>query len=199
MPPTAKAPADDALAREPPVERPDGRQAQEHPDPAGADQPRERSDALVEALAEHDEREHQDQPLPQLVEPDRRDRSDRPGRVHDVAQPVGELHADPSELVAQQLGGLRQLVRAEVAADACGERRGGHPHRRPPRDTIAPLPKASETSPPAKTPTSKATVPPTVAIEFAASRSSVGTRRGTTAWAVARKNRFTDVTNSAPP
>ena len=62
-----------------------------------------------------------------------------------------------------------------------------------------PVPNASATSPPAKTPTSRATVPPTVAIEFAASRSSVGTRRGTTACAVARKNRFTDVTNSAPP
>ena len=66
-------------------------------------------------------------------------------------------------------------------------------------ETIAPVANASAASPPAKTPTNRATVPPTVAIEFAASRSSVGTSLGTTAWAVARKNRFTDITNSAPP
>ena len=47
-------------------------------------------------------------------------------------------------------------------------------------------PAASTTFPPTNTPASKATVPPTVAIEFAISRSSVGTRRGTTATAVAR-------------
>ena len=64
--------------------------------------------------------------------------------------------------------------------------------------TIAPLPNASEIRPPAKTPTSSATVPPTVAMPLAASRSLVGTIRGTTAWAVARKNRFTLVTKSAP-
>ena len=48
------------------------------------------------------------------------------------------------------------------------------------------LPNTSETHPPTNTPARSATVPPTVAIEFAMSRSSVGTRRGTTAWAVAR-------------
>ena len=64
--------------------------------------------------------------------------------------------------------------------------------------TMAVLPHASAASPPANTPTSSATVPPTVAAEFAANRSSVGTRRGTTAWAVDRKNRFTEVTQRAP-
>ncbi len=63
--------------------------------------------------------------------------------------------------------------------------------------TIHVLPKASEMSPPAKTPTSNATVPPTVATPLATNRSSVGTNRGTTACAVARKNRFTDVTKRA--
>ena len=82
------------------------------------------------------------------------------------------------------------MLRATIEADT---------HITAASTTIATVPNASATSPPAKTPTSRATVPPTVAIEFAASRSSVGTRRGTTAWAVARKNRFTDVTNSAPP
>ena len=47
-------------------------------------------------------------------------------------------------------------------------------------------PAASTTFPPTNTPASSATVPPTVAIEFAMRRSSVGTRRGTTATAVAR-------------
>ena len=51
----------------------------------------------------------------------------------------------------------------------------------------APFPPARSTiHPPTNTPRSRATVPPTVAIEFAISRSSVGTRRGTTATAVAR-------------
>ena len=53
-------------------------------------------------------------------------------------------------------------------------------------------------SPPANTPTSNATVPPTVATELAASRSSLGTMLGTTACAVERKNRFTEITHSAP-
>ena len=104
------------------------------PDPAGADQPGERTHALVEPFAEDDEGEHQHQPLTELVEPDRGDRSDGPGRVHDVAEPVGELHADPSELVSQQLGPLRQLVRTQVAADASREERGGHPHHGGRRD-----------------------------------------------------------------
>ena len=41
-------------------------------------------------------------------------------------------------------------------------------------------------------------MPPTVAREFAISRSSVGTRRGTTACAVARKKRFAEITSNAP-
>ena len=63
---------------------------------------------------------------------------------------------------------------------------------------MAPLPNRDDISPPANTPTRSATVPPTVAMEFAASRSSVGTSRGTTACAVERKNRFTEVTHRAP-
>ncbi len=54
------------------------------------------------------------------------------------------------------------------------------------------------TRPPTKTPASNATVPPTVAREFATRRSSCGTSRGTTAAAVDRKNRFTDMMRSAP-
>ena len=56
----------------------------------------------------------------------------------------------------------------------------------------------SMTRPPTKTPASNATVPPTVAREFATRRSSCGTSRGTTAAAVDRKNRFTDMMRSAP-
>jgi hypothetical protein len=54
------------------------------------------------------------------------------------------------------------------------------------RATTGPLSVRSASHPPAKTPASSATVPPTVAIEFAISRSSVGTSLGTTVTAVAR-------------
>ena len=52
--------------------------------------------------------------------------------------------------------------------------------------------------PPTKAPTSDASVPPTVAIEFANSRSSAGTSRGTTADAAASWNRLIDRIASAP-
>jgi hypothetical protein len=48
------------------------------------------------------------------------------------------------------------------------------------------LPNRSYAHPPKNTPASRATVPPTVEIELAISRSAVGTSRGTTATAVAR-------------
>ena len=59
-------------------------------------------------------------------------------------------------------------------------------------------PIVSATLPPRNTPTSSASVPPTVAIEFAISRSSAGTSRGTTAEAAASWNRLIDRTASAP-
>ena len=112
--------------------------------------------------------------------------------------PSRELDPHPAELVAEELGRLRA---ADGAAGRCGSSTRSPEatsHAAAATVTIAALPNASETSPPAKTPTSSATVPPTVATEFAARRSSVGTSRGTTACAVARKNRFTEVTHSAP-
>ena len=59
-------------------------------------------------------------------------------------------------------------------------------------------PIVSATLPPRNTPTRSASVPPTVAIEFAIRRSSAGTRRGTTAEAAASWNRLIDRTPSAP-
>jgi hypothetical protein len=112
-----------------PIERTHRREPREHPHATGADEPGERAHTLVEALAEDHQGQHEDEPLPDLVEPDRRDRTHRPGRVHDVAQPVAELHRHPPHLVAQQLGRLRQLQRPQVAADVTGQRRGAHPHR----------------------------------------------------------------------
>ena len=59
-------------------------------------------------------------------------------------------------------------------------------------------PTMSSIRPPTNTPISSASVPPTVAIEFAISRSSAGTSRGTTAEAAASWNRLIDSTASTP-
>ena len=127
-------PRDDALAREPSVEPSHGGEPEEHAHPAGADQPRERAHALVEALLEDDERENEHESLPHLVDRDRGDRADGPRGTNDVADPVRELHADPPDLVSEELRGLGELMRPKVATDRDRDARRDQPGGRGDRD-----------------------------------------------------------------
>jgi hypothetical protein len=102
---------DDPLLRKPPLELAHGEDADEDADAAGADQVRERADALAELVAEDDERDDQHDALAHLVDADRGDRADRARGVREAPDPVAELPHDPAHVGAHRP--LGDLVRGE--------------------------------------------------------------------------------------